>query len=262
MTNMGVVGGAGVVLDASLGAVFRLRGTAGGARDTVEVGANGLLFGGDAEVSSPNAGSLLLPPLIQVTPSSTANEGGEIQLLGEGTDADWAIDNYDGYLRFHSGGVVRWSIDPSGIVTNHGKVRGGVYSGSTAVTLTTSPLKLDLSTTDDGESAFLTAASDRVTIPTGGAGLYTITAQVSTPTGVTGANWFRVLLYKNGSNVGFWPYWAAVNSASGGAIIAWTGYLADADYIEVYAHTGSGVTAGTARTEALTITRIGNDWAA
>lgn len=47
----------GLQIDASPagGAVMRLQGSSGGARDTVELGANGLLFGGDATIYSPTA---------------------------------------------------------------------------------------------------------------------------------------------------------------------------------------------------------------
>ena len=55
-----VVDAGGVQVDALMGGIFRLRGAAGGARDVVELGNNGLKFGGDVEVSSPAAGELKL----------------------------------------------------------------------------------------------------------------------------------------------------------------------------------------------------------
>lgn len=45
----------GIQIDAAAGGLFRVRGSSGGVRDTVEVGPTGLLFGSDLEVSSPRA---------------------------------------------------------------------------------------------------------------------------------------------------------------------------------------------------------------
>ena len=47
----------GLQVDASEGGILRLRGSDGGERDTVELGASGLLFGGDTEVFSPEEGA-------------------------------------------------------------------------------------------------------------------------------------------------------------------------------------------------------------
>jgi hypothetical protein len=48
----------GAVIDGTAGAIFRLLGSGGGARDIVELGVSGLVFGGDTEVSAPALGSL------------------------------------------------------------------------------------------------------------------------------------------------------------------------------------------------------------
>lgn len=48
----------GMKVDAELGGVFRLKGSGGGSRDTVELGTSGLIFGGDTELLSPSAGLL------------------------------------------------------------------------------------------------------------------------------------------------------------------------------------------------------------
>lgn len=48
----------GIQVDGAGGGTFRLRGTVGGTRDTVELGPNGLVFGGDVEVEAPVAGRL------------------------------------------------------------------------------------------------------------------------------------------------------------------------------------------------------------
>ena len=53
-----VIDAGGVQIDGSRGGVFRYKGIAGGARDTVEGGNQGLLFGSDTEVTAPSAGSL------------------------------------------------------------------------------------------------------------------------------------------------------------------------------------------------------------
>lgn len=53
-----VVDGSGVQIDGKTGGVLRLRGSTGGTRDLVELGANGLKFGGDLDVHSPLAGYL------------------------------------------------------------------------------------------------------------------------------------------------------------------------------------------------------------
>jgi hypothetical protein len=55
-----VLDAGGLQIDASQGGIFRLKGSAGGARDTVELGPNGLNFGGDgtAPLASPFAGML------------------------------------------------------------------------------------------------------------------------------------------------------------------------------------------------------------
>jgi len=53
-----VIDAGGVQIDASRGGVFRLKGSAGGARDVVELGPNGLLFGGDTNLYTPSADTL------------------------------------------------------------------------------------------------------------------------------------------------------------------------------------------------------------
>lgn len=53
-----VIDAGGVQVDAAKGGIFRLRGSANGVRDVVELGANGLDFGGDTKLASPSAGAL------------------------------------------------------------------------------------------------------------------------------------------------------------------------------------------------------------
>lgn len=142
-----------------------------------------------------------------------------------------------------------------------GKVRGGKYSGTTAVTLTSSFQKLDLVNTLDGESAFLNAANDRLVIPSGADGLYLITGLVLTPTGIQGATGFIATIYIDGADNQA-PYSFAINSTVGGAHLQWNGVLAAGQTIEVYARTSTGVTVGTARIEDLTVTRLASNWIA
>jgi hypothetical protein len=64
--SAGAVDAMGLVVDGSAGGVFRLRGTTGGARDTVELGSGGLTYGGEAEISSPAAGAMRITPAIDL----------------------------------------------------------------------------------------------------------------------------------------------------------------------------------------------------
>jgi len=60
-----VIDAGGVQIDASRGGVFRLKGSAGGARDVVELGPNGLLFGGDTNLYTPSADTLKTDDALQ-----------------------------------------------------------------------------------------------------------------------------------------------------------------------------------------------------
>jgi hypothetical protein len=55
VANAVVLDAGGLQIDAFNGGLFRLRGSAGGVRDTVDLGANGLVFGGSEQLSSPAA---------------------------------------------------------------------------------------------------------------------------------------------------------------------------------------------------------------
>lgn len=75
----GFIGGAividsqGLIVDATFGATLRMRGSTGGARDLVELGANGLKFGTDTEVSAPAAGGIKVPSLDLPVAAAPAN---------------------------------------------------------------------------------------------------------------------------------------------------------------------------------------------
>jgi hypothetical protein len=53
-----VLDAGGMQIDGSSGGIFRLKGTAGGARDIVELGAQGLVLGGDTALTAPSDGVL------------------------------------------------------------------------------------------------------------------------------------------------------------------------------------------------------------
>lgn len=55
-----VIDANGIIMDGGAGAILNLIGSAGGVRDIVELGAHGLMFGGDTEVWSPLAGRLIV----------------------------------------------------------------------------------------------------------------------------------------------------------------------------------------------------------
>jgi len=58
VSQRAVVDQSGAQVDSSLGGIFRLRASTGGARDTVALGTHGLTLGGDTEVYSPAAGDV------------------------------------------------------------------------------------------------------------------------------------------------------------------------------------------------------------
>jgi hypothetical protein len=72
-----IVDAGGVQIDGSRGGLFRYRGRDGGVRSIVEGGAKGLVFGGDTELWSPKAGTLLAgsKPLGGTYPNLLANGG-------------------------------------------------------------------------------------------------------------------------------------------------------------------------------------------
>jgi len=96
----------GIAVDGAAGGAFRLRGSTGGARDIVELGANGLVFGGDMPVSSPTSGILLVGneaagggATLQLAGGASGSEGGELGLEGAGSNTDWHLDNFAGIVR-------------------------------------------------------------------------------------------------------------------------------------------------------------------
>lgn len=97
----------GIQVDGFAGGIIRLRGTAGGSRDIIELGANGLLLGGDAQITSPSVGDIGMARLrltdttdltlastqhaLQIGPTSGANlafDPNEIQARDNGSAAD------------------------------------------------------------------------------------------------------------------------------------------------------------------------------
>lgn len=94
----------GIAVDASAGGIFRLRGSTGGSRDTLELGPHGLLFT-DVELWSPNAEQLQLGDglnqqrlIVEGPPSGL--DGGQLQLNGAGAFADALMTNEQGVFSF------------------------------------------------------------------------------------------------------------------------------------------------------------------
>lgn len=79
-------------------------------------------------------------PSFTVEPQDGVNEGGDIGLQGAGSFASWNIDNFQGTLRFHSGGTAYAQLSPTGffinsqLVMNGTKVLGPRDTGWTAMT--------------------------------------------------------------------------------------------------------------------------------
>jgi hypothetical protein len=76
-----IVDAGGVQVDASKGGVFRLRGSAGGARDVVESDVNGLRFGGDANLYSPSANVLKTDDRLDAGSGTPSNIRGVAALM-------------------------------------------------------------------------------------------------------------------------------------------------------------------------------------
>ena len=98
-----VVDGGGINIDKSAGGTLRLRGSAGGARDIVQVATHGLTFGGDSaavEVSSGTASRLAVDGALDVTGAATISSGltlgGTVTAAGNTIRADGhAVSVYD-----------------------------------------------------------------------------------------------------------------------------------------------------------------------
>lgn len=82
----------GIAVDASKGASFRLRGVAGGARDNIELGSNGLVFGGDVNVYSGTAGVLTVSGTLntpQITFPATQVASSNANTLDDYEEGGW-----------------------------------------------------------------------------------------------------------------------------------------------------------------------------
>jgi hypothetical protein len=191
----------GLQIDASPagGAVLRLQGSSGGARDTVALGTNGLVFGGDVKLYSPSAGMLRIDnttgsadQALQVGDDATFYDvdvadaigikgqsnaaNGEI-IFGSGKDTN--IKRFGANLlgtddTFYAGGTIR-------TVGGFEQI-GGRWHGTTAISAVGA---LDLNTADSDPAGFLDAANDRLVVPAGKAGLYffSVTVNVAGATG-------------------------------------------------------------------------------
>jgi hypothetical protein len=86
VNSTAVVEGIGVQIDASAGGKMRLRGSSGGSRDIIELGTNGLVFGGSANSAnlySPSADTLATDDSLTVAGNATVS--GNIE-LGNASD--------------------------------------------------------------------------------------------------------------------------------------------------------------------------------
>lgn len=91
----------GVVVDGTAGGTFRMRGSGGTTRDTVELGANGLIVGGDTVIQSPATDELRVglvdtggPAKLHVSGDVTTGQpGGELRLDGGGVNRDYWLRN-------------------------------------------------------------------------------------------------------------------------------------------------------------------------
>lgn len=73
----------GLQIDGLKGGIMRLRGSAGGARDTVELGANGLLFGGDTVLYSSATDTLRTDDEIDVRRAAVGNTAYQNRVTGD-----------------------------------------------------------------------------------------------------------------------------------------------------------------------------------
>jgi hypothetical protein len=77
-----VLDAGGLQIDGAAGGIFRLRGSGGGLRDLVELGVDGLKFGGDVNVFSPAAGLLQVPSTSLRVGDQTTGTGVDVNLNG------------------------------------------------------------------------------------------------------------------------------------------------------------------------------------
>lgn len=81
----------------------------------------------DVSLRRSAAGILLVespsnPPTLAIAGASAGSEGGELQLLGAPTFANWAIDNFAGRVRMHSAGVAEFDIDSTRLLLDSGRI--------------------------------------------------------------------------------------------------------------------------------------------
>jgi hypothetical protein len=115
-----VVDAGGLMVDGSAGGVLRLRGTTGGARDVVELGANGLRFGGDTDLYSDAADRLTTPDTLQAL-ALRATSTGELTLsstghgfqVGPDGAANLAMDQNEVQAR-NAGAAAALHLNPDG----------------------------------------------------------------------------------------------------------------------------------------------------
>jgi hypothetical protein len=136
---------------------------------------------------------------------------------------------------------------------------GCTVHGTTGTSLGGTLSKMNLSIADDDPGGYLNAANNRVVIPSGGEGLYSVFLKVRSVNGSAGAGYqTRASIYLNGTGVAY------DNDDNAGATnvvvtVIWIGDLAAGDHIEVYAQKRGGGTAPDVTVEALTVVRMGSE---
>ena len=221
-----VLDSGGIAVDASAGGIFRLRGAAGGSRDIIDLGDNGLVLGGDIPIRTGASGNVTIGDetvgglTLELAGGPSGDEGAEFHLNGAGSNTDWYLDNFAGTLRFFTnpGGSVRLTVQdatphvavtgdlsvsgaitaetPGVICTAAGTAQTGVAAGTTSSNLAFGTRDFDTGTSYD-------TTNKRWVVPTGKGGLYVIVAvcNVVNQTAAAGSL-VRFACVKNGVSTG------------------------------------------------------------
>ncbi len=148
-----------VQIDASQGGLLRLKGSTGGSRDTISLGTNGLVFGGDTELSAPEANKITVPRLritatndvdvastehgLQIGATSDVNlrlDNNEIQAVTNGVVSDLFIQNEGGAIRLGGAVILQHVLLSTVVGTQNDYAIDNVtrlrWGGASAVTFT------------------------------------------------------------------------------------------------------------------------------
>jgi hypothetical protein len=213
----------GVQINAQAGGVFRLKGSAGGVRDIVALGANGLVFGGDTPVYSPSAALLRIDSGVLLSSDARIYRSAAATLTFD-----------DG-----AGGSVRRKHAPLGALARRTTTQSINDVTWTGISFNASE--------DFDPFAFHSTATNpsRFTVPTGWAGTYLLVCNLGFASFT--ATVMQMGFGINGANppVGQNHFFAAntVNSPSQSGV--WITELAAGDYIEFMLYHNNGVAQNT-----------------